>query len=201
MSTAAMKIRGYPKWQRVYAAGLFGLAGIFFTWLYFNNRTAQDSWVGLVMIAACLWLALYWVCLPRVLGELTPEGIDYLNEDLGFLFYYPWFHVDWNRVTDVHTFEREGGSAPVMVTVVRATDAKDPHKMHTFRIDSTKMDYYRVLDYIRAAANPAAFKGKDGLPLDPALLRSKLQGDMRHRFASLVVTIIILLGLLYFTRR
>jgi hypothetical protein len=197
----AMKIRGYPKWQRIYAACVFGLAGIFFAWLYSSYRKAEGSWIGLILMAACFWVALYWVCLPRILGELTPEGINYLNEDLGFLFYYPWFHIDWNRVTEIRTFEKEGGSAAVMVTVVRATDAKDTQKMHTFRIDSNNMDYDRVLEYIKTVADPATFEGKDSLPLDPALLRSKLQGDMRHRFASLIVTILILLGFLYFTRR
>jgi hypothetical protein len=196
-----MKIRGYPKWQRIYAACVFGIAGVFFVWLYSNNRKVDGSWIGLVLFAGCFWVALYWVCLPRILGELTPEGIDYLNEDLGFLFHYPWFHMDWDRVTEIRTFEKEGGSAPVMVTVLRATDAQDSQRTRTFRIDSNNMDYYRALDYIRTVADPAAFSREDSLPLDPALLRAKLRGDMRHKLASLVVTILILLGFLFFTRR
>ena len=187
------------------AEGLCGLhfrcSGIFFVWLYWNYRSSEGSWFGLIMVALCFWQASYWVCLPKVLGVLTPEGMDYINEDLGFLFYYPWFHIDWNRVTDIHTFEKTGKGPAIMVTVLRATDKKDPRKVHTFRIYSTNMDYYRVLAYIKAVVNPAAYMKKDSLPLEPALLHQKLLGDMRHKLASLILTILILFIFAYFTRR
>jgi hypothetical protein len=201
MGIETMEIQGYPKWQRVYAVCVFGVVGIFFAWLYWNNRSSEGSWFGLIMIALCFWQASYWVCLPKVLGVLTPEGMDYINEDLGFLFYYPWFHIDWDQVTDIHTFEETDKNPPVMVTVLRATDKKNSGKVHAFRIYSTNMDYYRVLAYIKAVVNPAAFKKTDSLPLEPALLRKKLQGDMRHKLASLLITSLILLIFAYFTRR
>jgi len=201
MDLETMEIHGYPKWQRVYAVCVFVVVGVFFVWLYWTNRSSDGSWIGLIMITACFWQAAYWVCLPRVLGVLTPEGMDYINEDLGFLFYYPWFHIDWNSITDIQTFEQTGKGAPVMETILRANDAKKPGKVHTFRIYSTNMDYYRVLDYIKAVVDPAVYIKRDGLPLNPALLRKKLQGDMRHKLASLMLVILILLIFSYLFRR
>jgi hypothetical protein len=201
MSKETLEIQGYPKWQRVYAVCVFVVVGVFFIWLYWNNRSSEGSWIGLIMITLCFWQAFYWVCLPKVLGVLMPEGMDYINEDLGFLFYYPWFHIDWNLVTDIHTFEETGKGPPVLVTVLRARDKMDSEKIHSFRIYSTNMDYYRVLAYIKTVVDPAAFMKRDSLPLDPALLRAKLQGDMRHKLASLFLAILILLIFAYLFRR
>ena len=200
MGMETMEIHGYPKWQRVYAVCVFVVVGVFFVWLYWNNRSSEGSWIGLIMITLSFWQAFYWVCLPKIIGLLTTDGMDYINEDLGFLFYYPWFHIDWNRVTDIHTFEETGKGPPVMVTVLRAMDAKDSGKVHSFRIYSTNIDYYRVLAYIKTVVDPAVFIKSDSLPLDPALLRTKLQGDMKHKLASLFLAILILLIFAYFTR-
>ena len=53
MGIETMEIQGYPKWQRVYAVCVFGVVGIFFAWLYWNNRSSEGSWFGLIMIALC----------------------------------------------------------------------------------------------------------------------------------------------------
>ena len=106
MGIETMQIQGYPKWQRVYAVCVFVVVGVFFVWLYWNNRSSEGSWIGLIMIVLCFWQAIYWVCLPKVLGVLKTDGMDYINEDLGFLFYYPWFHIDWNQVTNIQTSEQ-----------------------------------------------------------------------------------------------
>jgi len=196
-----MEIRGYPKWQSVYAVCLFAVAGLFFIWLYWTNRSSEGSWVGLVMIAVSFWVAAYWACLPKILGVLTPEGMDYINEDIAFLFYYPWFHIDWDKVTDIQTFEEKGKGAPVMVTVLRATDTKDTGGVHSFRITSANMDYYRSLAYIKDIADPAVSMKRESLPLEPALLRTKLQSDMMRKLAGLFITILLLLIFLYLFRR
>jgi hypothetical protein len=191
-----MKIRGYPKWQRIYAACVFGAGGIFFIWLYWTNPTSKNNWIAIVMIAACFWLTAYCIRLPRVLGVLTPEGMDYINEDLGLLFYYPWFHIDWSQVTDIQNFEQSGKGGPCMVTILRARDTKRPGKMHSFRINSTNMDYYRFLAYVKAVVDPAVVE-RNSLPLDPALLRKKLLGDQKHKLAALFLTILILILFAY----
>ena len=191
-----MKIRGYPKWQRIYAACVFGAGGIFFIWLLWTNPTSKNDWIGIVMVTACFWLTAYWIRLPRILGVLTPEGMDYINEDLGLLFYYPWFHIDWNQVTNIQTSEQTGKGGPFMVTILRARDTKRPGKMHSFRINSTNMDYYRFLAYVKAVVDPAVVE-RNSLPLDPALLRKKLLGDQKHKLAALFLTILIFILFAY----
>jgi hypothetical protein len=195
-----LEIRGYPKWQRIYAACVFGTAGIFFLWLYWNNRSSEGSWFGLLMIALCFWVATYWIRLPKVLGVLKPEGMDYIDQDLALLFYYPWLHIDWDQITGIRTFEQSGKGGPVMVTILHAGDAKDPEKTHSFRISSANMDYYRFLAYLRAVADPATLE-KNSLPLDPAELRQKLGRDRWKKLGILILTGVILLIGTYFIRR
>jgi hypothetical protein len=191
-----IKIRGYPKWQRIYAACVFGAAGIFFIWLYCTNPTSKNNWIAIVMVVLCFWLTAYWIRLPRILGVLTPEGMDYINEDLGLLFYYPWFHIDWNQVTGIQTFEQSGNGGPVMVTILHARDTKRPGKTRSFRINSNNMDYYRFLAYVKAVVDPSVVE-RNSLPLDPTLLRKKLLGDQRHKLTMLFLIILVLIILAY----
>jgi hypothetical protein len=195
-----LQIRGYPKWQRIYAACVFGAAGIFFLWLYWENRSSEGSWFGLLVIALCFWLAAYWIRLPKVLGVLTPEGMDYIDQDLALLFYYPWIHFDWDRITGIQTFEQSGKGGPVMVTVLHAGDAESPGKTHSFRISSANMDYYHFMAYLRTVADPATVEN-NSLPLDPALLRQKLRHDQWQKLGVLFVTALVLVVGTYFIRR
>jgi len=196
---STLLIRGYATGQRIYAAVVFAAAGGFFTWLYETNRTGKGSWFGLVMIAGCFWVSAYWIFLPKVLGVLTPRGLDYRNEDLGLLFWYPWFHLDWERVTEIQNYEITDKGGPALMTIVRATDADQPGKVHTYRISSANMDYYRFLDYLKTAVDPAAL-AQGSLPLDPMQLRRQLHGDQLRKLGGLGLAIIALLILTYLLR-
>jgi hypothetical protein len=191
-----LKIKGYPTGQRIFAACVFGAGGIFFIWLLWTNPTAKNDWIGIVMVVACFWLAAYWIRLPRILGVLTPEGMDYINEDLALLFYYPWFHIDWNQVTDIQTSEQSGKGGPAMVTILRARDTKRPGKIHSFRITSTNRDYYRFIAYVKTVVDPAVVE-RNSLPLNPALLRKKLFSDQKHKLGALFLSALIFILLAY----
>jgi len=67
-----MAIREHSTWQRVYAACVFAAATIFFLWLCWNNRASEGSGIGLAVAAVCLWQAVCWVRLPKVLAVLQP---------------------------------------------------------------------------------------------------------------------------------
>jgi hypothetical protein len=192
-------IRGYPTGQRIYAACAFGAFGMFFTWLYWTNRAGKDSWFGLIMIVVSFWLAAYWVFLPTVLGVLTPRGLDYRNEDLGLLFWYPWYHIDWDGVMEIRNYEMTGKGSPAMVTVLRATDANRPGKVRTYRISSGNTDYYRFLAYLREVVDPAKL-AQGSLPLDPVLLRRQLQADQLRKLGGLGIAVAALVILAYLLR-
>lgn len=195
-----MEVRGYPRWQRIYAACIFAAGAIFFLWLYWNNRASAGSGIGLAIAAVCFWQAVYWVRLPKVLAVLQPDGMDYINQDLAMLFWYRWFHIDWNRITDIQTHEQSDRSGPFLVTVLRAGVADRPGKIRSFRITSRNMDYYRFLEYLKAVTEPAKLK-QGGLPLEPAQLRQTLRRDQWRKLAGLYLTVLALIIVAYFIRR
>jgi hypothetical protein len=197
LETKTMEIHGYPKWQRIYTACIFVVVGLFFLWLYWTNPSSKGSWFGLILTALNFWLAIYWICLPKVLGVLTPVGMDYINQELGFFFCYRWFHIDWHKVTLIRTVEKTGKGGPFLETILRAVDTEDPGKTHSFRINSSNMDYYRFLAYTKAVVDPAALT-RDSLPLDPTLLSRKVRGDLRNQVVVLFITVLVLAAVLFF---
>ena len=154
MRTDRMEIRGYPRGQCIFAAGIFGAAGAFFLLLYATQRAASESWIALVIAAVCFWLCAYWYLLPKVLAVLQPDGMDFLNENLALFFKYRWTHIRWDQITSVDTWVDYPKGGPINVTFVGAEDPSRRGTKVSFRINSGHRDYYRFLQYLKDSTGP-----------------------------------------------